>query len=107
MDITRSAEPVVVRVSGRVDFAATDEFAAAIAGAAVVDLTDVTWLGGAACAELLWAHQTGGGRLRVLPPAGGSVEHAGVLTRLTAVDSLRRLPKPRVSLSQGRPVGVG
>ncbi|TDP97086.1 hypothetical protein [Labedaea rhizosphaerae] len=107
MDITRSAEPVVVRVSGAVDFEATDEFAAAIAGAAVVDLTDVTWLGGAACAELIWAHQTGGGRLRVLLPSVGVVEHPEVLPRLTAVDSLRPLPAPRVPVSRERPVGVG
>ena len=107
VDITRSTEPVVVRVSGTVDFEATDEFAAAITGAAVVDLTDVTWLGGAACAELVWAHQAGGGRLRVLPPAVAVVEHPEVLARLTAVDSLRPLPKPRASLSRERPVGVG
>jgi hypothetical protein len=107
VDITRSAEPVVVRVSGTVDFEATDEFAAAIAGAAVVDLTDVTWLGGAACAELVWAHQAGSGRLRVLLPVVAVVEHPSVLSRLTAVDEVRPMPGPRVPILWEQPVGVG
>jgi anti-anti-sigma regulatory factor len=105
VNITRSAEPVVVRVSGKVDFAATDEFAAAITDAAVVDLSDVTWLSGAACAELAWAHRTGGGRLRVRPPSVTVVEHPQVLVRLTAVEPLRPLPPQR--LSRERPVAVG
>ena len=95
MKITRRAEPAVVRVSGRVDFQVTDEFATAIADAAIVDLTDVSWLGSAACAELVWAHQASAGRLRVMLPARSAVENRAVLARLTTVEAAGEAHLPR------------
>lgn len=113
MQTKRRAEPAVVRVSGKVDFLNTDEFAAAIAGAAIVDLTEVTWLGAAACAELVWAHQASGGRLRVMLPPRAAVENRAVLARLTTVEAAGETHLPRqlyraMATSLERPaVGVG
>jgi hypothetical protein len=108
--IGRERKPgvVVVRVTGEVDMTAAAAFGEAISEAdgvpVVVDLTGVSWLGGAAGAELVWAHQSSKGRLRVMLPPRSVVEDRAALERVVTVEPAEdvRLPAqlPRVPAPQ-------